>query len=167
MMHEEVKPLLPRIPGVDIDDYCESVLRRFGNPSLKDEVTRICLGGSGKFPQFIMPSIAEQIMREKFLSSSGPLRRLTLCVAGWFRYLNGVDERGNAYKIDDPMADELTPLACKGGQRPNVLLGVRNLFGDDLRGDERFVQELTCAMESLYEHGALKTLEKCTYGEVY
>lgn len=163
MMHEEVKPLLPRIPSVDIDDYCNSVLRRFGNPSLKDEVSRICLGGSGKIPQFIMPSIAEQIIRESRNPSSGPLRRLTLCVAGWFKYLNGVDEKGQAFKIDDPMAEELNKLACKGGQGPDMLLSVHSLFGDDLRGDARFMNELTAAMESLYSVGALKTLEKYAY----
>jgi mannitol 2-dehydrogenase len=166
MMHEEVKPLLPRIQNVDIDDYCNSVLRRFGNPTLKDEVTRICLGGSGKIPQFIMPSIAEQIMRGSEEPTSGPLRRLTLCVAGWFKYLNGVDERGDAFKIDDPMAEELNALACKGGQCPNMLLSIQNLFGDDLRGDARFMQELTTAMTSLYEVGAVKTLERYAYGVV-
>ncbi|KAF2275267.1 NAD(P)-binding protein [Westerdykella ornata] len=154
MMQEEVKPLLPQVPGVDIDDYCNTLLRRFANPALKDEVTRLCLGGSGKFPQFIMPSIAEQIM-----IGSGSLRRLALSVAAWFRYLNGVDEKGQEYKINDPMAEELRAKAREGGQRPDVLLGVNCLFGDDLRGDKRFVRELTTALESLYHVGAMKTLE--------
>ncbi|KAF2746623.1 putative mannitol dehydrogenase [Sporormia fimetaria CBS 119925] len=160
MMHEEVKPLLPAIPNVDVDQYCDSVLARFGNPTLKDEVTRICLGGSGKIPQFIMPSIAEQIVRETEQSGSGPLRRLTLCVAGWFRYLKSVDESGRGFKIDDPMSEELQNKANEGGKGPNALLGIRSLFGDDLRGDSRFVGELTSAMDALYREGALRTLER-------
>lgn len=154
MMHEEVKPLLPQIPGVDVEAYINTLLQRFSNPALKDEVTRICLGGSGKIPQFILPSIAEQII------ARGPLSFLTLCVASWFRYLNGVDEEGNGFFIDDPMAEELQIRAQEGGHQPNSLLNIRTLFNDDLRFDGRFVRELTVAMRTLDRRGARKTLEK-------
>jgi mannitol 2-dehydrogenase len=154
MMHEEVKPLLPQISGVDVDEYIDTLLQRFSNPTLKDEVTRICLGGSGKVPQFILPSIAEQII------ARGPLSRLTLCIASWFRYLNGVDEEGNGFMIDDPMAEELLIKAREGGVQPNSLLNIRTLFSDDLRFDGRFVRELTVAMRTLDRRGARKTLEK-------
>ena len=153
MMQEEVKPLLPQIPGVSVDDYCNTLLNRFSNPTLKDELPRICLGGSGKIPQFIMPSIAEQIQ------AGGPLRRLTLCAAAWFRYLNGIDEQGKTFKLDDPMAEELQAKANEGGI---ALLDVKSLFGDDLRNDERFVSELKSALDSLRTEGAMKTVAKYT-----
>lgn len=154
MMHEEVKPLLPPIEGVDFDKYCDTLLARFSNPTLKDEITRLCLNGSGKLPQFIMPSIAEQIV------AGGPLTRLSLSVAGWFRYLNGVNEHGEEYKMNDPMAGELREIARAGGKKPHALLQVNYLFGDDLRGSERFVHQMTTHMESLYRDGAMKTVEK-------
>lgn len=153
MMQEEVKPLLPQIPGVSVDDYCETLLRRFSNPALMDELPRICLGGSGKIPQFIMPSIAEQIQ------AGGPLRRLALCAAAWFRYLDGIDEQGRLFKVDDPMTEELQAKAREGGL---ALLDVKSLFGDDLRGDERFVSELKTALHSLRTEGAMKTVAKYT-----
>jgi mannitol 2-dehydrogenase len=151
MMAEEVKPLLPQIPGVSVDDYCNTLLGRFSNPTLKDELPRICLGGSGKIPQFIMPSIAEQIQ------AGGPLKRLTLCAAAWFRYLQGVNEQGKPFKLDDPMAEELQAVALQGGLS---VLEVRSLFGDDLRGDKRFVAELTAALESLERDGAMASIAK-------
>ncbi|KAJ4369994.1 hypothetical protein N0V83_005758 [Neocucurbitaria cava] len=155
MMQQEVKPLLPRIPGVDVDEYCKTLISRFANPAMKDELTRICLGGSGKLPQFIMPSIAEQIV------AGGPLRRLTLCAAAWFTYLQGFNEKGEEFVLSfDPMAKELQPLAREGGSDPMKMLGVKSLFGDDLRGDERFVAELKAAMKSLKTEGALATIEK-------
>lgn len=162
MMHSEVKPLLPAIPGVDLDQYCETLMERFSNPTLKDEIARLCIGGSGKLPQFIMPSIAEQIVRAKQGAADGaPLRRLTLAVAAWFRYLAGVDEAGAAYKIspmDEPAIEDLQAKAKAGGKAPTELIGIRHLFGDDLRGDERFMSELTNALASLYDNGAKKTL---------
>jgi mannitol 2-dehydrogenase len=151
MMQEEVKPLLPQIPGVSVDSYCNTLLGRFSNPTLKDELPRICLGGSGKIPQFIMPSIAEQII------ATGPLRRLTLTAAAWFRYLNAVDDAGRPFKLDDPMAEELQSYARQGPMAP---LEIKKLFGDDLRDDERFVTELKNALEGLEREGAMAMIEK-------
>lgn len=154
MMQEEVKPLLPEISGVNIDEYCNTLMERFSNPTLMDQLPRICVNASGKIPQFIMPSIAEQIW------VTGPFRRLCFVAAAWFRYLNGVDDSGQSFEIDDPMREELQAKARAGGTSPAELLGIKNLFGDDLRGDKRFVQEITTAMEDIARDGILKTLPK-------
>lgn len=156
MMQEEVKPLLPAIDGVDIDAYIKQLMERFSNPTIMDQINRLTLNGSGKLPQFIMPSIAEQIWQAK----THNFRRLALSVAGWFRYLNGVDEQGKPISIDDPMAESLQAKAREGGDQPGPLLNVRSLFGDDLRGDKPFVEELTRALESLHREGAMATLAK-------
>ena len=156
MMHEEVKPLLPAIDGVDIDAYINKLIERFANPTIMDQITRLTLNGSGKLPQFIMPSVAEQIWDVK----THNFRRLTLCVAGWFRYLNGTDEQGKPYAIDDPMAETLKALALEGGDKPGPLLSIKSLFGDDVRDDKQFVDELTRALHSLHHEGAMATLAK-------
>lgn len=155
MMHLEVKPLLPAIPGVDIDKYCDKLLERFSNPTIMDQVTRLTLNGSGKLPQFIMPSVAEQIM-----AGTHNFRRLVFCVASWFRYLNGTDEKGNAYTIDDPMAEDLQRRALEGGDKVYPLMDVKSLFGDDLRSDKKLMDELEACLKSLYAEGAMATLAK-------
>lgn len=165
MMHKEVKPLLPAIPGVDIDKYCQTLMERFSNPTLKDEIARLCIGGSGKLPQFIMPSVAEQIMRADngVPKDDAQLHRLTLAVAAWFRYLTGIDESGAYFTIraqDEPAIEDLQAKAREGGKEPTVLMNIKNLFGDDLRDDERFMTTLTDALHSLYEVGAKETLAK-------
>jgi mannitol 2-dehydrogenase len=152
MMQEEVKPLLPDIPGVDINQYSNTLIERFSNPTIMDQLPRICLNASGKIPQFIMPSIAEAIW------VTGPFRRLCFVTAAWFHYINGVDDRGNTFEVDDPMREELQAKARAGGANPAELLSIKNLFGDDLRGDKRFLQEVTTAMESISRDGVLKTL---------
>ncbi|OJJ39949.1 hypothetical protein ASPWEDRAFT_105168 [Aspergillus wentii DTO 134E9] len=157
MMQEEVKPLLPHIPGVDIDEYCKTLMERFSNPTIMDQLPRICLNASGKIPQFIMPSIAEAIW------VTGPFRRLCFVAAAWFRYVNGVDDSGQTFKVDDPMREELQAKARAGGTSPSELLQIKNLFGDDLRSDKRFLQEVTTAMEDIARDGILKTLPKYVY----
>lgn len=154
MMQEEVKPLLPEIPGVDIDEYCKTLIERFSNPTIMDQLPRICLNASGKIPKFIMPSIAEAIW------VTGPFRRLCFVAAAWFHYINGVDDSGNTFEVDDPMREELQAKARAGGTNPAELLSIPNLFGDDLRSDKRFLQEITTAMEDIARDGIMKTLPK-------
>ncbi|GES57102.1 mannitol 2-dehydrogenase [Aspergillus terreus] len=154
MMQEEVKPLLPEIAGVDIDEYCKTLMERFSNPTIMDQLPRICLNASGKIPQFIMPSIAEAIW------VTGPFRRLCFVAAAWFRYLNGIDDSGKTFNVDDPMREELQAKARAGGTNPAALLNVKSLFGDDLRSDKRFLQEITRAMEDIARDGIMKTMPK-------
>ncbi|KNG83806.1 mannitol 2-dehydrogenase [Aspergillus nomiae NRRL 13137] len=154
MMQDEVKPLLPEIPGVNIDEYCKTLIERFSNPTIMDQLPRICLNASGKIPQFIMPSIAEAIW------VTGPFRRLCFVAAAWFHYIKGVDDSGKTFQVDDPMREELQAKARAGGTNPAELLSIKSLFGDDLRGDKRFIQEITTAMEDIARDGILKTLPK-------
>ncbi|KAJ0413096.1 mannitol 2-dehydrogenase [Aspergillus carlsbadensis] len=154
MMHEEVKPLLPMIPGVSIDEYCNTLIERFENPTIMDQLPRICLNASGKIPQFIMPSIAEAIWETK------PFKRLCFVAAAWFRYINGIDDSGAKFEVDDPMRDELQAKARAGGTDPATLLSIKSLFGDDLRADKRFLQEITKAMQAIERDGIMKTLPK-------
>lgn len=154
MMQQEVKPLLPDIPGVDIDQYCDTLMERFSNPTIMDQIPRVALNASGKIPQFIMPSIAEQIW------AKGPFRRLCFVAGAWFRYVNGIDDKGNSFEVDDPLREQLQALAKAGGNDPRQLLSVKTLFGDDLRSDERFVNEVSTAMKLIAKDGVLATLPK-------
>ncbi|KAJ2982688.1 hypothetical protein NQ176_g1216 [Zarea fungicola] len=155
MMHKEVKPLMPNIKGVDVDKYCDTLLERFSNPAIMDQVNRLTLNGSSKLPQFIMPSIAEHIM-----AGTHDFKRLVFVVATWFRFLNGVDEQGKAIFIDDPMAKGLQARAIEGGDKPYPLLDVKSLFGDDLRGSKIFVAELTEALRLIHKEGTMAALAK-------
>jgi mannitol 2-dehydrogenase len=154
LMDVEVTPLLDAVPGVNLADYKQSLMERFANETIRDQALRICLDGSSKMPKFILPSISEELKRQ------GPVRRLTLCVASWLRFLNGKDEQGNDIPINDPQADRLIAAAKKGGKDPRPFLEMTDIFGD-LHQSERFVQELELLLTSLYDKGAKATLEFC------
>jgi mannitol 2-dehydrogenase len=101
-----------------------------------------------------MPSIAEAIW------VTGPFRRLCFVAAAWFHYINGVDDSGKPFEVVDPMRDQLQAKARAGGTNPAELLSIKNLFGDDLRNDKRFIQEITTALEDIARDGIMKTLPK-------
>ena len=151
MWDDEVTSLLPPVPGIDLAEYKATLLTRFANPRIADQVSRICGDGSSKMPKFLLPSLREQI------AQGGPHGALTLATAGWLRYLSGVDEQGQAYVVDDPQAALLQEKARAGGADPRPLLSVRGVFGD-LIDSEAFVAELGKVLAQLYAQGARVTL---------
>ncbi len=151
LMDAEVTPLLPPVPGIDLTAYKATLLHRFDNPAIKDQITRLCLDGAPKFPKYLRPAL------EQAVETGRPRRLLTLALAGWLRYLIGEDESGRAYSISDPRIGELQPLARAGRTDPRPLLAVTDIFGS-LGQSPEMVRDLSADLESLYERGARATL---------
>jgi mannitol-1-phosphate/altronate dehydrogenase len=151
MMDAEITPHLDPVPGVDLAEYKRSLMERFANPKIRDQVSRICFDSSARMPKFLLPTLSEA------LSNGQPHALLTLAVAGWFRYLTGVDEQGETIQVEDQMADQLQALAREGGEDPRPLLGIHRLFGD-LGQDQEFVKSLEEALHLLYTQGARAAL---------
>jgi mannitol 2-dehydrogenase len=152
LMDDEVTPLLPEVPGIDLEEYKATLLRRFANAAIRDRLSRIGSDASVRIREFVLPSILEQLAR------GGPIRMLSLAVAGWLRYLARTDETGGTRQIIDPLADRLTECARSGGANPEALLGIREVFGDVLPAAAPFRAALAEALQGLYRHGTRATL---------
>lgn len=152
-MDEEVTPILADVPGVDLETYKKTLLERFSNPAIKDQVSRICMDGSAKIPKFILPTIREQLQR------GGPTKRASLVIASWCRAMAGTDDQGADIVVQDTMAGVLTECARAAGTDPEKFLGVSEIFGEDLPKSRILVDQVREALESLYDQGARKTLE--------
>jgi mannitol-1-phosphate/altronate dehydrogenase len=146
LMDVEVTPLLPPPEGIDLELYKRTLLQRFANPAIADQLYRLCRRGSTKMPHHLLPSLRQA------LDEGRPHRLLTLAVAAWFRYLRGVDPHGLRFEVDDPRAAELQALALAGGTDPRPLLRERSIFGD-LADRPEFVTELRAALEQLERDG--------------
>ncbi len=158
MMDDEVTPLLPPVPGIDLAQYKRTLLERFANPVLRDQLARIGTEGSARIPGFVLPSILDR------LSRGGPMRALTFTVAAWFCYLTGTDDRGQPLPINDPIAEELTRRARAGGEDPRLLLGLRELFGDVLPASPVFVGQVEEHLRALHRQGPRAALARCVAG---
>jgi mannitol 2-dehydrogenase len=56
-LEHEAGPVLPDIPGIDVEAYQAKLIERFSNPAIGDQISRLCLDGSAKFPKFLMPTV--------------------------------------------------------------------------------------------------------------
>jgi mannitol 2-dehydrogenase len=152
LMREELAPLLPEVPGVDLDAYQRTLLERFANPKINDALQRLCRRGSTKMPSYILSSIREAI------DGGRPHALLTLATAGWLRYLRGVDFAGREIEIQDARIEQLQPLARDGGEDPRPLLAERSVFGD-LIERPAFVTALEEALRALEQDGPRETVD--------
>lgn len=157
LMRDEVAPLLPPVLGMDLGDYTRTLLGRFANPKIGDQLERLCRQGSGKMPRHVLPSIREA------RALGRPHDRLTFAVAGWFRYLRGYDEQHRRIRVEDPLAGRLRMLAVEGGTDPRPLLGERALFGD-LGEDRDFADELERTLVALDTRGSRAALAAIASG---
>jgi mannitol 2-dehydrogenase len=151
LMGEEITGLLPEVPGTDLDGYVDTLLQRFANPQISDQLSRLCGRGSTKMPAYLLPSLMAA------RAEGRPAALLTLAVAGWCRYLRGYDLKGNRIDIEDPRRDELQPLAEQPGHDPRPLLRDRAIFGR-LGDDAEFVQALQWAIRDIEEYGTAATI---------
>ncbi|MGE9296729.1 MAG: mannitol dehydrogenase family protein [Puniceicoccales bacterium] len=62
-MDLEATPVLDPVGGINLEDYKDSLIERFGNVNIKDSLTRICLESSAKLPKFLIPTIRENLKR--------------------------------------------------------------------------------------------------------
>jgi mannitol 2-dehydrogenase len=148
---DEVTPTLQPVPGIDLDDYKKTLIERFANPKIRDQLPRLCLNGSAKIPKFVLGSLRDK------LELGGAIDYLSLTIAAWCRYLNGYDDQNHSIPIDDPLADILTQQARSGKTDPRPLLSMFEIFGD-LGQSPRFVETVADKLSSLHEVGAKKTL---------
>jgi fructuronate reductase/mannitol 2-dehydrogenase len=158
LMRDEVAPLLPEAPGVDLQEYCATLLDRFSNPRIQDDLERLCRRASAKMPSYLLPSVHDA------RAAGRPCELLTVAVAFWLRRLGGVDFAGNEITTDDPRADELQQLVAQGEGDPRPLLADRAVFGD-LADDEDFAGHVEQLLRLLEEDGPQATIQRVLSGD--
>jgi mannitol 2-dehydrogenase len=153
MMAEEIGPLLPEAPGIDLDAYQRTLAERLSNPRMGDELARLCRRGSTKIPNYLLPSI--QAARD----AGRPYDLLTLAVAGWLRFLRGYDYAGQEVPVQGPRL-HLMEVAQHSGTDPRPLLSEKEVFGE-LGSEDDFVAAVERQLPALEEGGPREAIEAC------
>ncbi len=152
----EILPTVPQPEGEDLGAYCAALKARYLNPLIRHRTWQIAMDGSQKLPQRLLGTVADN------LAAGRDVTLLALAVAGWMRYVSGVDEKGLAIDVRDPLAEKLRH-ASDGGTSPeqkvDALLAMEEVFDPELLNDSSFRLSLVVAYDSLIKNGARATVE--------
>ena len=131
-LEREARATLRSVPGIDLDEYVDTLFERFTNEAIADTLFRLAQDASSRMPKFVLGTVRDN------LTAGGPIRLGTAMVAAWALGEEGVDENGEEIVIDDPLATELLPLAAaqKAGHE-TAFISHEGVFGD-LATNERF-----------------------------
>ncbi|MDH2434489.1 mannitol dehydrogenase family protein [Pokkaliibacter sp. MBI-7] len=151
-MDIDVTPQLAPVPGINLTDYKQTLIDRFSNRAICDQLARTCSDGSAKFPKYIMLTVNQLLQEGK------PLDRVALIIASWAWYLKGVNERGESYRIPDPRADFMQQQVQDDASLTQRFLGVEDIFGKAPLASAEFVAAFERALNSLREKGVQATL---------
>ena len=139
-------------PGADVAAYKRALMERYANPALKHRTWQICMDGSQKLPQRLLGSIRDR------LAMGAPIDRLVMGVAGWMRYVTGIDEHGQPIDVRDPLSARLRTIADDAGlvaeRLAPALLAVHEIFAPELAADPRFRAAVTRALARIIAKGA-------------
>lgn len=128
-------------PGIiDPEEFLDTALKvRLANPFMPDTPQRIAMDTSQKLAIRFGETIKAYQASDHL--DVEDLKMIPLVIAGWLRYLMGVDDEGNAFEVSpDPMLDILRPYISKLrlGEDQDVesivapILRAETIFGVDL-----------------------------------
>lgn len=156
LMLQEQAPTL-KVQGVDLQGYADRLIARYSNPALRHRTWQIAMDGSQKLPQRMLDSVRWHLVNDSRFDL------LALGVAGWMRYVGGVDEQGQAIDVNDPLLpiiQNVVQNSNEGEDRVQALLAIDAIFGRELPQVERFKTKVTEAYLALLANGAKATVAK-------
>lgn len=153
LLHTEALPPLTEIPGHRREDYIATVLGRFANTGVRDQIARLCIDGTAKFPTFLIPTIAAQ------LAAGGPIGLATLALAGWARYLAVTPRSEQSF---DAAGDAPREFATRALADPLAFLEFDSVFPPALRDHPRFRDAFASSAALLGSTGPLEAMMKAT-----
>lgn len=146
---DEAVPTLPG--GLDTGAYKRSLLSRFRNRGLRHRTWQIAMDGTQKLPQRIVATMQTRLLMGL------PIATQAMVIAGWMRFVSGIDEAGQPIDVRDPMSAELARITQAAGPVPErlapALLGLGAVFGP-LGMDPAVRSAVVTALTELYARGA-------------
>ncbi len=155
-MDEDVTPILNVPSTIDLPAYKATLLRRFANKSIGDQLTRLCFDGASKLPVYVLPTLNDRMARNL------PYQRIAFLIAAYGHYLSADQtERGQPYTIAEPQLDaEVLAIGKKADVSAFLNL---NLFDStSIRDSPEFIRLYTQLRASILSDGILETIKKIT-----
>ena len=129
---DDVIPVLSPCP-LNLEDYRDVVLDRFGNPAIRDTNQRVAMDGFSKIPGFIAPTFRERLARNESIDSVAMLPALFLA------YLERWHKGQIAYEYQDQAMDPAVAHAMCEAADPVAAFCADMVLWGELANDPRLV----------------------------
>lgn len=140
----DVIPVLTPSP-LDLAQYRDVVLDRFGNPAIRDTNQRVAMDGYSKIPGFIAPTFRERLARKEAIDSVAMLPALFLA------YLERWHRGQIAYTYQDQAMDPAQAHAICEAADPVAAFCNDTVLWGELRGNEQLVAAIRSAYQRVAE----------------
>lgn len=138
----QARQTLAPVPGVQLDEYCETLLDRFGNEAIADTLTRLGTDGSDRIGKFVLPVATDLIAQGKDASYAAGI------VAAWALVTELVRTGGIEALADDRQADEIERTFAAAGGDATKMIQSPVIFGE-LADSPEFAAQVAAQYEAL------------------
>ena len=152
-MDVDITPYVPAPGNTDLELYKQTLIERFGNRSVSDQIARLCFDGISKFPVYVMPNLI------KMIRDHADLTRVAYLTAAYRHYLKyKVDDKGASFEVAEPwMTTEDEALI--NSNDPKDFLALSAFRSTDLKAAGEFVKQYLEMADAINEKGAMPVLE--------
>lgn len=152
-MDKDITPYVPAPGQTDLERYKQTLIERFGNRSVSDQLSRLCFDGVSKIPVYLMPNLIRMI------ADGADLTRVAFFVASYRHYLKyQTDNQGVAYEVNDPWLTENDRILIASDE-PLDFLALSPFQSTRLQEAEAFVNAYLNRVTDIREKGLLSVLE--------
>ena len=137
---DDVIPVLSPCP-LNLENYRDVVLDRFGNPAIRDTNQRVAMDGFSKIPGFIAPTFRERLARNESIDSVAMLPALFLA------YLERWHKGQIAYEYQDQAMDPAVAHAMCEAADPVAAFCADTVLWGELANDPRLVTAIRKAYQ--------------------
>ena len=152
-------PYVPAPADTDLEEYKQTLVERFGNRMVSDQVARLCFDGASKFPVYVMPNL-EKMIADNANGKNVEFKRVAYLFAAYRHYLKyHTDDNGEVFEVADPW---LTADDWKLIKSDNVsdFLGVSAFTSTNLKDAADFASLYEKMASDIKDNGAMKVLEE-------
>ncbi len=139
------------VPGVDLAEYCATVVRRMANPQMPDTLARLREQSTTMLSTFVLP------VARRLLADGRDVRAVAAVIACWALVVErGRDEDGRPLALVDAQADD---LLARAEDRTDPLALIRGPLFAGLDDDPRFVDAYARIRHDLRRDGVRRGLD--------
>ena len=152
-MDVDITPYVPAPGNTDLELYKQTLIERFGNRSVSDQLARLCFDGISKFPVYVMPNLI------KMIRDHADLTRVAYLIAAYRHYLKyKTDDKGASFETAEPWITPEDEVLINSND-PMDFLALSAFRSTDLKAAGAFVSLYLNMVNAIKEKGAMPVLE--------